>query len=179
MTDIYSIEKKLLGISTKSLTAGLTGTLLTNYLIPGGSLNVMGYNIPTYVLYFGVYSSASAVNQTVKELFYDNAPNMIKPIFAFQPVNTGIGAFGLTYLINGLTSGNWIPSVRQFAIPFTIGAGADMLGSYLTDNIVNPIMSVKETQEQNSELLEPRAPIKNYFDPSTLGGLIEDPFLLF
>ena len=173
--DFNNLEKKVLGISTRTLVTGLTGTLASVYVLPnaGGSIDIGGYSVPTWVLYAGLFSGSAAINETVKEFMYSYTPNAIKPIYAFQPINTGIAASGLAYVMSIMLGGSWMPSFSQLAYPFAIGLGADLVGSYLTDNLVGPIMDVKKVSDVNKQLLpEPHIPEMLY--PENLNKVLDN-----
>lgn len=176
--DFQKVEKSILGISTRSLVTGVTGTLVSNYYLPGGTINVMGYNIPVWAFYMGVYTGAAGLNQATKELLYDKSPEMLKPVFALGPVNTGVAASVLAYGINLALGGNLMPTARQLVIPFGIGAGADLLGSYVTNNLVDPILDVKKIKDANNQLVPPEHEVEDLsLDPTNFNRLLDIPFL--
>lgn len=166
-----SIEKSVLDISSKTLITGVSGTLLSQYFIGGGTIPIMGYNIPTWAFYMGVYSASAGLNETTKQIVLNNLPESTHPYLALQPVTSGLSASAVGYIINLLMGGSYVPTVRQLGLPFLIGAGSDILGSYVNSSVVEPALEVKKGIEVSKQLVGDvkeliPTDLNHIFDPS-------------
>lgn len=140
------LEESVLGISSRSVISAGIGTLSTIYFIPesGGSINVMGYNVPTWAIYAGIFGASSGLNETVKDIFKPITPDYLKASYALQPIASGVATVGVTYAVGMLLGAPFEISMVRTLYPFLIGAGADLAASYVVDNVVKPISKIEK-----------------------------------
>lgn len=170
------IEKSVLGISSRTLSTAAIGGLSTYYFVPGaqGSFDFMGYQIPLWVLYSGVFGVAGGSSQAIKGFMQKNTPSTAW-IYEYSPLAVGITSSLAMYLTSLLFGGNFKPSVNQLLIPFAVGGIADYSGMLLTDTIINPIMDIKKVSEVGKTLL-PEAHILENF-PTTINKIWESQIM--
>jgi hypothetical protein len=170
------LEKSVLGISTRTLSTAAIGGLSTYYLLPDnqGSISVMGYSIPTWLIFTGVFGVAGGTNETLRDVMKKYTPATAW-IYEFSPVSTGIAASLSMYILNLALGGPWKPTFSQLAYPFLIGGVADYTGMILTDSIVNPIIDVKNIANVNKSLLPEPHILENF--PGQLNTILGEQIL--
>lgn len=171
------IEKSVLGISSRTLSTAVIGGLGTYYLIPGsqGSFEVMGYSVPLWLLYGGVFGVAGGGAEAVKGFMKKNTPSTAW-LYEFSPVAVGITASATMYAVSLLLGGNFKPSINQLLIPFGVGAASDYSAMLLTDTLINPLMDIKKVSDVGKSLL-PEAHILENF-PISLNKIWDTQLLL-
>ena len=99
-----------------------------------------------------MYGLSAGISETVKNVIEPYTPQYLKASYAFQPVATGISAMGVNYIISYLLGGGLSLTKEKLLYPFLLGTGADILSGYITDNVVKPMVKVKNTVESVSSL---------------------------
>jgi len=167
------IESSVLGIGSRTILSAGIGSAATLYFLEnsGGSIPVMGYEVPTVLLFATVFGVASGVNETVKDVIEPYTPQYLKSSYALQPLSTGIAAMGVNYLVSAALGGGFMPTVPKLLYPLLIGTGADLLAGYVTDNVVKPITTVKNTVD-TIQAYNPVEILEGNFNLGDIGSMI-------
>ena len=145
--------------------------------IPGakGEIELMGYGIPTWALYAGVFGVAGGLNESVKDVMKKYTPATAW-IYEFSPISTGVAASLTMYVTSLLLGGNWVPRLQDIALPFAVGAVADYSGMLVTDSIIHPISNLKKIESTAKSLL-PEAHVLENFNPINFNKPLNEIFL--
>jgi hypothetical protein len=170
------LEMKVLGISTRTIATGVIGAGATYYFLPEnrGAIEIMGYDVPSWLIFGGVYAVAGGVNEGVRDWMKEKkTPG--NWIYEYSPVSTGIVASASLYLVGLLAGAPWRPSMNQILTPFVIGGVSDYSAMLLTDSIINPIMDVKNIANIGKNLIPEPHTLENF--PGNLNTILGNQIL--
>lgn len=153
-SSILNPVKGAVDISTRAVSTAVIGTAATYYLVPGSSsaIRLFDMEVPAWVIYGAIYGLSGATNQSVKMFMEKNTPKTAF-LYQYSPVTTGITSSVAFYLISILSGGSYVPSMRQLAYPFMIGALADYSGMLITNNVIDPVLSVNKAMNLTKSML--------------------------
>jgi len=176
--NFQKIEQNVLGVSSKSIAGAVVGGGLSYLIIPGASdsVDIMGYGIPSWLIFSGVFAASSGLSETAKDILDPITPNVVKSSWALMPMASGAASVAVYQGVTLLLTGNIDMSLYNNAASYAVGMASDIAGSYIVDRVIEPAMKI----QQGVALAEKISPIDFATDNFSKGiAGLENMFTLF